>query len=80
MSTLSSGAPASEPMKSLSSRASHTPWQVAFATAMYSASQEERATTFCFEDYQVMVLLPRKKTMPLVLLRWSMSPAKSASL
>jgi hypothetical protein len=47
---------------------------------MYSASQEERATSFYFEDCQVMGLLPRKKMMLLVLLRWSMSPAKSASL
>jgi hypothetical protein len=47
---------------------------------MYSASHEESTTTFCLEDCQVMGLLPRKKTMPVVLLRWSMLPARSASL
>jgi hypothetical protein len=80
LSTLSSGAATSEPVKSRSSRASQTPWQAALATAMYSTSQEESATTFCLEDCQVMGLLPRKKTMPVVLLRWSMLPARLASL
>jgi len=61
-------------------RANHTPWQAAVAAAMYFASQEDSATTLCFCDCQVMTLLPRKKRTPVVLLRVSMSPARSLSL
>jgi hypothetical protein len=62
------------------SQASQTPWQDVVTVAIYSASQEDRATTFCFADYQVIGLPPRKKMTPLVLLPVSMSPAMSALL
>jgi hypothetical protein len=47
---------------------------------MYSASQVESATTFCFWDCQLMGLLPRKNSTPVVLLRESTSLAMSLSL
>ena len=47
---------------------------------MYSASQLDRATTCCLTDCQLIGHLPRKKSVPLVLLLVSMSPAWSLSL
>jgi hypothetical protein len=35
---------------------------------MYSASQPDKATTYCLTDCQLTSLLPKKKRIPLVLL------------
>uniref|UniRef100_A0A0A9CCE6 Uncharacterized protein n=1 Tax=Arundo donax TaxID=35708 RepID=A0A0A9CCE6_ARUDO len=47
---------------------------------MYSASQLDSATTFCFADCQLIGASPRKKITPVVLFLLSTSPARSLSL
>ncbi|WVZ70814.1 hypothetical protein U9M48_019451 [Paspalum notatum var. saurae] len=47
--------------------------------ATYSASQDDRATTHCLTDCQLIKQSPRKNSVPLVLFLVSMSPAKSLS-
>lgn len=44
-------------------------------SVMYSALHEERATTFCFCDFRLMGLSPRKNRAAAMLLRTSTSPA-----
>jgi hypothetical protein len=80
LSTFSFRAPVSVPSMSVKSRASQTPWHAVPTTVMYSTSHEDRATTRCLAAYQVIVLPPRKKMSPLVLLRVSMSLPILASL
>jgi hypothetical protein len=36
------------PLNSTRRQANQTPWQAAVVAAMYSASHEDKATTFCF--------------------------------
>jgi hypothetical protein len=47
---------------------------------IYSDSQLNCATTFCFVDCQVIGLFAKKKIIPVVLFLASTSPAKSSSL
>jgi hypothetical protein len=47
---------------------------------MYSASQLDKATTYCLINYQLTRHLPKKKRIPLVLLLVSMLSAWSLSL
>lgn len=53
LSTLSTTLPDSSFLRSPMRRASETLWHAAAVAAMYSASQEESATTFCFCDCQL---------------------------
>ena len=53
---------------------------MAVVAAMYSASHEDNATVFCFIEPQHMMDEPMIKTYPEVLIRSSISPAKSLSL
>jgi hypothetical protein len=46
----------------------------------YLASQDDGATIFCLDDYQVTGFPSRKKMIPLVLLQLSMLPAMLALL
>lgn len=80
LSTLSSTACASLPRRSPSSWASHKACVEEVVAAMYSASQLDRATTCCLIDCQLTRHLPKKKSVPVVLLLLSMSPARSLSL
>lgn len=68
------------PISSPSSRLSQTPWQAVVAAAMYSASHDESAMTFCFCDVHVIILESRKNATPIALFRSLMSPARSLSL
>ena len=56
------------------------PWQEAADAEMYSASQDDNATTPCFTEFHVIAEFPMKKTCPDVLFRSKLSPAKSLSL
>uniref|UniRef100_A0A0A9FTC4 Uncharacterized protein n=1 Tax=Arundo donax TaxID=35708 RepID=A0A0A9FTC4_ARUDO len=58
LSIFSSTASASLPLKSPSSRASHTACVAAVVAGTYSASQDDSATTFCLRAYQLTKLLP----------------------
>jgi hypothetical protein len=70
----------SSPTISPSNLLSQIAWQDSVEAAMYSASQLEMATIFCFYEAQVTSLDPRRNTRPDVLFRSSKSPAKSLSL
>ena len=48
-------------------QANQIPWHAAVAAAMYSASHEEVAATFCLCDFQLIGLLPRENSTPEVL-------------
>jgi hypothetical protein len=80
LSTLSNDVLGAEPCTSASTRASHNAWHVAFAAMIYSDSQLDYATTFCFVDCHVIGLFAKKKITHVVLFLVSISPAKSASL
>jgi hypothetical protein len=60
---------------SANNRASHTPSHAAAQTTIYSASQENNATTFCFCEHQLTGLDPRKDIIPKVLFQSSISLA-----
>lgn len=61
-------------------RANQMPWQAAVEPAVYSASHEERATTRCFWDCQLVGLRPRNNDTPKVLFLSSRSTTMSGSL
>jgi hypothetical protein len=58
LSIFSSTVSTSFPLKSPSSRANHTACVAAVLAAIYSASQDESATTFCLRACQLTKLLP----------------------
>jgi len=57
----------------------HAISEAAVASALYSASVEERATAFCFLVRQLIGFLPRKIIYAVVDLRSSRLPPQSAS-
>jgi hypothetical protein len=79
LSTFSFGARTGPPMSSASNRYSQTASHAIAAAAMYSASHEERATTFCLANCKATRPPARKKMSPLVLFQSLMSPARSLS-